>query len=237
MAFQFATIFDMDGVLIDSYQAHYQSWVEMAGPRGLQISRQQFQTSFGRTSRESMAQFWGPGRFSDEEVKAMDHEKEAAFRRIIAADFPAMQGAAELVAALHAAGFGVAVGSSAPRENAEMAINRLGVSDRLSAIVTGSDVQRGKPDPQIFLVAAQRMDVPPARCVVIEDAPVGIAAAAAAGMACVGLASTGRTREGLSKAQLVVDSLNELSPEILRQVIERRAKDNGQAGKPDVLRA
>ena len=92
MAFELAAIFDMDGVLIDSYWAHYRSWVEMADRRGLAISEQQFQISFGRTSRELMAQFWGAGRFSDEEVKAMDLEKEAAFRRIIAADFPAMPG-------------------------------------------------------------------------------------------------------------------------------------------------
>ncbi len=223
MPFQFATIFDMDGVLIDSYQAHYRSWVEMATRRGLAISQQQFKESFGRTSRESMAQYWGPSRFSDEEVKAMDHEKEATFRRIIATDFPAMWGAAELIAALQEAGFGVAVGSSAPRENVEVAIDRLGVRDRLSAVVTGSDVQRGKPDPQIFLAAAERLGVPPPRCVVIEDAPIGVAAAAAAGMACVGLASTGRTREALSKAQLVVDSLSQLSPEVLRQVIEHHA--------------
>jgi beta-phosphoglucomutase-like phosphatase (HAD superfamily) len=129
----------------------------------------------------------------------------------------------ELVAALHAAGFGVAVGSSAPRENVAPAIDRLGARDCFSAVVTGSDVQHGKPDPQIFLVAAQRLGVPPARCVVIEDAPVGIVAAAAAGMACVGLASTGRTREMLGKAQLVVDALSELSPQVLRQVIERHA--------------
>jgi beta-phosphoglucomutase len=225
MTFSFAAIFDVDGVLIDSYRPHYQSWVEMASHRGLSISEQQFQTSFGRTSRESMAQFWGEGRFSDEEVKAMDQEKESAFRRIIAADFPAMPGGAKLVAALHKAGFSVAVGSSAPRENVEVAIDRLGVRDQLGAAVTGSDVQRGKPDPQIFITAAQRLGVPPARCVVIEDAAVGVEAAAAAGMACVGLASTGRTRESLSKAQLVVDSLTELSPEVLRQVIERRSGD------------
>ena len=223
MSFQFATIFDMDGVLIDSYRAHYQSWVEMARGRGLHISEQQFQESFGCTSRESMAQYWGPGRFSDEDVKVMDQEKEAGFRRIIVADFPAMRGGVKLIAALHQAGFGVAVGSSAPRENVTVAIDQLGVRGRLDAVVTGSDVQRGKPDPQIFLVAARRLGVPPARCVVIEDAPVGVAAAAAAGMACVGLASTGRTREVLSKAQLVVDSLTELSPEVLRQAIERHA--------------
>ena len=75
----------------------------------------------------------------------MDQEKEAAFRRIIAIDFPAMPGATELVAALHKAGFGVAVGSSAPRENVEVAIDRLGVRDQLGAAVTGSDVQRGSP--------------------------------------------------------------------------------------------
>ncbi len=223
MVFHFATIFDVDGVLIDSYRAHYQSWLEMATHRGLSISEQQFKTSFGRTSRESMAQYWGAGRFRVEEVNAMDREKEAAFRRIIVTDFPAMPGAAELVAALREAGFAVAVGSSAPHENVEVAIDRLGLRDRLGAVVTGSDVQRGKPDPQIFLTAAQRLGVPPGRCAVIEDAPVGIAAAAAAGMACVGLASTGRTREALSKAQLVVDSLTELSPEVLRQLIERYA--------------
>ena len=223
MAFPLAAIFDMDGVLIDSFHAHYQSWLEMAGRRGLSISRQQFKESFGSTARHSMAQFWGAGRFSDEEVKAMAQEKEADFRRIIAADFPAMRGAAELVAALHTAGFGVAVGSSAPRENVAPAIDRLGVRAWLDAVVTGSDVRHGKPDPQIFLVAAERLGLPPARCVVIEDAPVGITAAAAAGMACVGLASTGRTRETLSRAQLVVAALSELSPEVLRQAIERHA--------------
>ncbi len=223
MAFHYATVFDMDGVLIDSYKAHYQSWLEMADGRGLHISQQQFQESFGRTSRESMAHYWGPGRFSDGEVKAMDLEKEAAFRRIIAADFPAMPGAAELIAALQKAGFGVAVGSSAPRENVDAAVHRLGLGRPFDAVVCGSDVERGKPDPQIFLIAAQRMGVPPAQCVVIEDAPVGVAAAAAAGMACVGLASTGRTREVLREAMLVVDSLSDLSPQILRQAIERHA--------------
>jgi beta-phosphoglucomutase len=235
MVFELATIFDMDGVLIDSYQAHYRSWVELAGRRGLTISEPQFKICFGRTSRESMAQFWGAGRFSDEQVRVMDLEKEAAFRRIIAADFPAMPGATELIAALHEADFGVAVGSSAPRENVAVAIDQLGLRDRFDAVVTGSDVQRGKPDPQIFLTAAQRLGVPPARCVVIEDAPVGVAAAAAAGMACVGLASTGRTRETLSRAQLVVAALSELSPAVLRQAIERHAGSEGQAGKPDVL--
>ena len=89
----------------------------------------------------------------------------------------------------------------------------------LAAVVTGSDVQRGKPDPQVFLIAAQRMGVRPRQCVVIEDASVGVEAANAAGMACVGFASTGRTREELSLAAMVIDALGELSPEVLRRVV------------------
>ena len=157
-----AVIFDMDGVLIDSYQAHYQSWASMAGRRGLKISEQQFQATFGRTSRESIVEYWGEGRFSEAEIKAMDLEKEADFRRIIAADFPAMPGAKDLIIALDRSGFAVAVGSSAPRENVDLAIDRLAVRAHLCAIVTGSDVQRGKPDPQIFLLAAERLAVPAA---------------------------------------------------------------------------
>jgi beta-phosphoglucomutase-like phosphatase (HAD superfamily) len=78
--------------------------------------------------------------------------------------------------------------------------------------VTGIDVQRGKPDPQVFLVGAERIGVAPPDCVVIEDAPAGVAAAHAAGMKCIAIASTGRVRESLVAADLVVDSLRELDP-------------------------
>ena len=87
------------------------------------------------------------------------------------------------------------------------------------AVVTGSDVTRGKPDPQVFLLAAGRLGIPPARCAVVEDAPPGIAAAKAAGMTAVGLASTGRTRQSLAAADLVVDALAELTPERIRDLI------------------
>ena len=133
-----------------------------------------------------------------------------------------MPGGLELLAGLHAAGFRLALGSSAPPENVELVIERLELGRWLDAVVTGRDVTRGKPDPQVFLLAAERLGVPPARCVVIEDAPVGIAAARAAGMAAVALASTGRTRESLAAADLVIDRLDELSPERLRRLTDRR---------------
>ncbi len=216
-----AVIFDMDGVLVDTYHAHYRSWLAMAEPEGLAFTEAEFAPTFGRTSREIIATFWGDGRFNDAEIAALDDRKEAAFRQLIAADFPAMPGVNQLLDDLHHAGFAMAVGSSGPPENIDLVLDRLGARQRFDAVVTGLDVTRGKPDPQVFLIAAERLGLPPARCAVVEDAPAGVAAANAAGMASVGLTSTGRTRESLSAADRVVGSLAELSPQVLRDLIGR----------------
>jgi beta-phosphoglucomutase len=96
--------------------------------------------------------------------------------------------------------------------------------------VTGDDVERGKPDPQVFLIAAERMRVPPARCVVVEDAPVGVEAARRGGMHVIALASTGRTVEQLRAADLVVKSLRELSPERFEEVLRGADAQKKPAG-------
>jgi len=214
---QSAVIFDMDGVLVDSYHAHYQSWVAMAQREGFTFTEEQFAPTFGRTSREIIAHFWGAD-LTDERIAEMDAAKEAEYRRIVEDDFPAMPGARELIERLAANGFPLAVGSSGPPENVAMVLDQLGVGACFRAVVTGMDVTRGKPDPQVFLIAAERLDVAPPRCVVIEDAPAGVAAARAAGMKSIGLVSTGRTREELAEADLVVRHLSELSPEGIRKL-------------------
>jgi beta-phosphoglucomutase len=214
-----AAIFDMDGVLVDTYRAHFRSWLEMAASEGLQFSEEEFAPTFGRTSREIIAHFCGEDRYDDAQIAELDRRKEAAFRRIIADHFPAMPGAVDLLRSLHEAGFRLAVGSSGPPENVQLVVDKLAVRDLFGAIVTGADVTRGKPDPQVFLLAAERLGVPPPRCVVIEDAAVGVAAAHAAGMTSVGLVSTGRTREELAAAAAVVGSLSEISPSLLQNLI------------------
>jgi beta-phosphoglucomutase len=216
----YAAIFDMDGVLVDTYHAHFQSWLEVARSAGLTFTEEQFAPTFGRTSREIIAKFWGPQLTNEAEIAALDAQKEAAFRRIISRDFPAMPGAGKLLADLRAAGFALAIGSSGPPENVALVLEKLCAGSLFGAVVTGMDVTRGKPDPQVFLLAAQRLGVPPARCVVIEDAAPGVDAAHAAGMRCVGLVSTGRTPQELSAADMVVCSLAELSPQLLRQLID-----------------
>lgn len=220
---QDAVIFDMDGVLVDSYQAHYQSWRVVAASAGRSMSQEEFEAGFGRTSREIIASLWPESVSSEADIARLDAEKEAAFRDILAADFPPMAGVEALLESLHAAGFALAVGSSGPPENVDLVLDRLGKRSLFGSVVHGMDVTRGKPDPQVFLLAAARLGVAPGRCVVVEDAPLGIAAAKASGMASVGLVSTGRSRSILAAADLVVGSLEELSPETFRRLIAGRA--------------
>jgi len=217
----FAAIFDMDGVLVDSYQAHFKSWQAVAAEEGLTVGEADFAAQFGRTSREMIAGWWGEGRYSEEEIARLDDRKEGVFREILSADFPAMPGAVDLLEALHRAGFALGVGSSGPPENIELVLRRLQAGRLFGAVVTGNDVTRGKPDPQVFLTAAGRLAVSPGHSAVVEDAVPGVAAARAAGMASVGFASTGHTRQELAAAELVIDSLSELSPEVLRELISR----------------
>ena len=207
-----AVLFDLDGVLVDSYDAHRRSWRQLAAEEGLPFLAEEFRTSFGRTAREAIAGFW-PGRAS--EAARLDARKEALYRAEIEARFPAMDGARELVRALHEAGLALAIASSAPPENVELTVERLAVRGCFAATVTGRDVERGKPDPQVFLLAAERLGVAPERCVVVEDAPVGVEAARRGGMKVVALLSTGRRRADFTATppDLFVGSLRELSPE------------------------
>src|SRR3954454_4435051 len=145
-------IFDVGGVLVDSYDAHYQSWRDILAEHGRELTEHDFARTFGRTSREIIAQFWGDG-VSAAEIREIDDRKEALYRDIVARQFPAMDGAVELIDALRAAGFALAVGSSAPPENVMQSLDRLGRRDAFGAVVTGRDVTRGKPDPQVFLLA------------------------------------------------------------------------------------
>jgi beta-phosphoglucomutase len=215
-------IFDMDGVLVDSYHAHFKSWQVMAAEVGVGIDERLFASTFGRTSREILASSWGPGRFSEAQITELDRRKEDLFRQIVLADFPPMPGAKDLLLALAQAGFALAIGSSAPPENVEAVLEKMELRSLFDAVVTGADVRRGKPDPQVFLTAAAWLRLPPERCAVVEDAPQGIEAARAAGAAAIGLVSTGHTREQLAAANLLVDRLEQLSPERIEAIIAER---------------
>jgi len=217
---QLAVIFDMDGVLVDSYRAHFESWRGAYRELGIEYSEAAFAADFGRTSRDILQRKFGDS-LTDQRLRELDERKEALYRDIIRKNFPAMDGAAELVEALAADGFRLAIGSSGPPENVALVQAQFTAGRHIGAVVTRADVTRGKPDPQVFLIAAQRLHVPPESCAVIEDAVHGITAAQRAGMTAIALTGT-LQRDELSAADAVVDNLRQLSPERIRALIGER---------------
>ncbi|MDP6047529.1 MAG: HAD family phosphatase [Phycisphaerae bacterium] len=212
-----AVIFDMDGVLVDSYQAHFESWRQTAQAHGLDMTEQQFAGTFGRTTREIITALWGD-HVSGDSVGLWDDQKELAYRGILDADFPAMHGAGALLASLREAGMKLAIGSSGPPENVELVLEHLG-RDIFAGAVTARDVTHGKPHPEVFLKAAGKLRIDPINCAVVEDAPAGIQAARRAGMVAIALTGTAQREKLAAEAHLVVDSLDELSPEIIDSLI------------------
>jgi beta-phosphoglucomutase len=220
----YGVVFDVDGVLVDSHEAHYLSWKQLFDEHQKPFTRQMFVDGFGMTTREVLRkQFIAPGEeLTDAQIHEIDLYKEGIYRQMMQQNFTGMPGAKALIEKLHHAGMQVAVGSSGPKENVEVAIQGLQVGDLIppASRINGGDVKRGKPDPEIFLKAIASIGLKPAQCVIIEDAPVGLQAARSAGAKCVGFASVGRTREELSAADLVIDDLSELSPQVLQRVID-----------------
>lgn len=215
----FGVIFDMDGVLVDSYEAHFESWRRMLQPRGLEMTRDEFNSSFGQTCREIIRRVYGRHATDEAAVIAWDTQKEATYRAILCEKFPAMDGAIDLIRQLHDARCALAVGSSGPAENVAVVLEQLGAQPYFAATVDAGQIRLGKPHPEVFLKAAEKLGLPPSRCAVVEDSPHGIEAARRAGMAAVALVGTAARDRLAERAHLVVGSLRELTPQLFRDVI------------------
>jgi beta-phosphoglucomutase len=218
-----AAIFDLDGTLVDSFDAHWRSWRGMCARHGVELTHERFVRSFGMRNDRIIGMYWREAGYEppppDVAVRLAD-EKEALYREIVAHSFPAMAGGRELLARLHADGWRLAVGTSGPPENLRVAVDGLDASRFFHAEVCGLDVAHGKPAPDIFLKAAELLGVAPARCIVVEDAVPGIEAAHAAGMPCVAICSMGHTHAELASAERVVDRFDEVTVESMRALLD-----------------
>ncbi|MCX5685635.1 MAG: HAD family phosphatase [Planctomycetota bacterium] len=217
-----AVIFDMDGVLINSYRAHLEAWQRMGAKLGYPVTEDAFIPTFGRVNREIFHHLWGDA-LNDQEIERWGEWKETAYREIITERFPGMEGAVDLLDSLKAAGFALAIGSSGPPENVAAALLGLRRETLFDAIVNGREVKEGKPHPEVFLKAAEKLGIEPRRCAVIEDSLAGLEAAARAGTTPIGITGTFPRERLAEKAALVVDSLRELTPENIAELIDRKA--------------
>jgi beta-phosphoglucomutase len=213
-----AVIWDVDGVLLDSAEQHHQAWRRLGEEEGARFSDADFWASFGMRNADVIPRLFGADRAAD--VPALAARKEAYYRELLRASAAPLPGARELMAALHAAGYPQAIGSSAPRENLAEIIELLGLAPYLRAVVSGEQVARGKPAPDIFLAAAAALGVAPGVCLVIEDAPAGVAAAHAGGMRCLAVRRAGQAdAPGLEAAERVVDSLTQVDVALVARLL------------------
>lgn len=205
-------IFDMDGVLIDSGAAHWESWRVVAEEDGVNFTEEAFWATFGMVSDVIVARYWGANPPTDPaEIAAIVERKETAFRESVATHTTPIEGAVDFIRYLAERGVKIAVGSSAPRENVEHILRWLGVRELFGdRVVAGDEVKNGKPAPEIFLTAAKKLGVPAERCVVIDDAKNGVDAGSASGAATVGFFSVGHSLDEYANAAVVVRSFDEL---------------------------
>jgi len=204
-----AVIWDMDGVIADTAPFHFLAWQEVFRKRKIPYSREIFQQNFGRRNDVIIRSIVGES-YTESEMDAILEEKEGLFRAKAAGKLKPIPGALDLIDELREYGVKVALGTSSPIENGQFVVRQLGIEDSFDAVVWGREVTEGKPSPQIFLLAAERLKVDPKNCAVIEDSMAGVAAAKRAGMKCLAVTNS-HPGEKLAEANLVVDSLEYVS--------------------------
>ena len=193
-----AFIFDMDGTLADTMPYHQLAWDALFADLGVTVDRDDFfRWSAGLTNREILPRLLGHD-FPPDEMLAASEKKEAHYRELYRPALSAIRGAVPFLQRTLDAGYLRALGTAAPPGNVDLVLDGLNLRRYFQAVVGGADVSHGKPDPEIFLRAADTLGAAPANCVVFEDAPAGIEAARRAGMACVVVTTT------LTRAQIAV---------------------------------
>jgi HAD superfamily hydrolase (TIGR01509 family) len=202
-----AILWDMDGVLVDTGEYHYQSWATVMPDYDLAFSRQFFSDTFGMNNAGVLGTLLGDDLTPDLLAEISDR-KEEAFREAVRGNVKPLPGVLDWLRLLKEQGFRQGVASSAPPANIDALVGELGLAAYFDVVVSGNELP-GKPEPLLFLKVAHLLDVPAARCVVVEDAVAGVEAARRAGMKCIAVTTTNPS-QALQAADLVVDSLTNL---------------------------
>jgi HAD superfamily hydrolase (TIGR01509 family) len=209
-----AVLFDLDGVIVDSRDFHMEAWERWAQAHDITHEPGYFHRVFGMRNDAIIGGILPV--LDTDDFRQLADDKEARFRDAARGRLVALPGTVAFIDALEAAVVPQAIVTSTPRANLDMILGELGLASRFQALVAEEDTSHGKPDPAGFLLAASRLGVEPGLCVVIEDAPAGIAAAKSGGMAAIGLTTTHPAAD-LRAADLVAGGLDD--PAVRRFVL------------------
>lgn len=206
---RYGVIFDMDGVLANTGPIHFESWVKMANEIGKKFTKKLFDLTFGQKSVPITRKLVGP-KVEQHLVEKWANLKEKYYREMVKDKLEPLPGVLKLIKDLKENNFKLAIGSSGPPENVELLLTVLSLKHYFDVIITAADVKKGKPEPDVFLIAAQNLKLEPKNCIVIEDAPVGIKAARRAGMPVIALRTT-HCNVDLLDADLIVSDLSSVN--------------------------
>jgi len=210
-------LWDMDGVLVDTGELHFQTWKSVLGEQGIQLSYESFRNTFGMVNAEILPMWFGR-RLPPAEIDQISTAKETRFREAARGHVTALPGVRLWLEQFQRWGYRQAIASSATEENIDLLVSELDIRRYFQALVSASAMP-GKPDPAVFVEAARRIGVPSPQCVVIEDSVAGVEAARRAGMKCIAVTNT-YPAAALGGAGLVVEHMESLSPEKLHAWLE-----------------
>jgi beta-phosphoglucomutase len=214
-----AVLWDLDGTLVDSEEFHWLSWRDTLRDEGVEITYQQFLESFGQRNDRILPKWLGQDADPDR-IRRIGDAKEREYRRLVETrGLQALPGAEQWLKRLRDARWKQAIASSAPRENVDAMLRALHLAQYFDATVSAEDVTHGKPHPEVFLKAAEKVGTAPERCVVVEDAAAGVAAAKQGGMRCIGVSRNGRL-----DADVVVKSLADLPVDAFERFVARTSE-------------
>ncbi|GAB6931091.1 HAD family hydrolase [Paenibacillus sp. JCM 10914] len=205
-----AFIFDMDGVIIDSEPLHFEVDIQVMNNFGSAITHEQLEQYVGMTNPEMWKRIIDEHKLAQTVEEIIEYQLRQKIDLLTAREMHPIEGIRELLDRLKAHDIPAAIASSSPPVFIKAVLNKFDLLDRFEFVVSGEEVEHGKPAPDVYLKAAELLGVAPAHCMVLEDARHGVAAAKAAGMECIGYVNPNSGNQDLSQADFIVKSISEV---------------------------
>lgn len=209
MTASYAVIFDMDGVIVDNMPYHRKAWAEFFERHNPPMRLEDFIPHMGKSNEDLLTVLFGKT-ITKEEICVLGEEKEALYREIYAPEVAPLSGFIDFLRSLKDNNVKTAVATAAPKVNLDFLFEHINLRNDFDALIADSEVDKGKPDPEIYLKAAEKLDYPPERCLVFEDSLAGIQAAINARMKVIGVATT-NPPEKMQNAKLVIKDFTEIN--------------------------
>lgn len=205
-----AVIFDMDGVIIDSEPIHFEVDIQTMKDFGCSISKEELNKYVGTTNEYMYTDIKNKYEIDKSIEEIINYRSELVKRKVIESDLIPIEGIRDLLKDLKDKNILAAIASSSPRDFIEVVVSKFELEDYFSCILSGEEVENGKPAPDIYVETAKKLGIVPEECIVIEDSKNGVMAAKEAGMKCIGFKNINSGEQDLSKADYIVNSIVEI---------------------------